>query len=326
MREYPQRRLRRLRRNPGLRALVQQTRVAARDLIAPVFVVEDPHAAGPIAAMPGVARHALDTLDREIDELVQSGVHAVLLFGIPADKDAAGSAAAREDGVIPQAVRRCKVRHPDLVVFTDVCLCGYTDHGHCGVLAGRQVDNDATLPRLAAMAVLHAQAGADLVAPSAMMDGQVQAIRHALDNAGFTDCGILSYAVKYASAFYGPFREAADCAPEFGDRRGYQMDPANAAEALAEAHLDAAEGADMLMVKPAGPYLDVIRTIKQALPDYPLAAYQVSGEYGMIKAAAANGWIDERQAVMEAVTGIRRAGADVVITYFARQIARWLAS
>ncbi|MBI4718109.1 MAG: porphobilinogen synthase [Planctomycetes bacterium] len=323
---FPQRRLRRLRRTPALRAAVRETRLSCADFVYPVFVVEDAAAAGPVASMPGVARHTLETLPREIESLAALGLPAVLLFGVPAGKDAVASRAGAADAAVPRAIARVREVAPGLAVMTDICLCSYTDHGHCGVVRGRQVHNDDTLEILGRMAVAHARAGADLVAPSGMMDGMVAAIRAALDAAGFHEVGILSYAVKYASSFYGPFREAAESAPEFGDRRGYQMDPANAREALAEARLDLDEGADMIMVKPALPYLDVIRRVREAFPSAPLAAYQVSGEFSMIKAAAERGWLDERRAAMEALTAIKRAGADVLITYFAKAAAQWLQS
>ncbi len=322
---HPQHRPRRLRRTAALRALVRETHVPRDALVQPLFVVQSTDQAGPIAAMPGVNRVTLDGLDREIDAVVESGVGAVLLFGVPAVKDATGSRAADPAGIVPLAVRRVRDRAPNLAVLTDVCVCSYTDHGHCGVLHGESVANDRTLAVLAQSAVAHAAAGADLVAPSAMMDGMVGAIRAALDVAGHVEVGVLSYAVKYASSFYGPFREAADSAPRFGDRKTYQMDPANVREALAEARLDLAEGADLLMVKPALPCLDVLRYLRDELPTARFAAYQVSGEYAMICAAAANGWLDERAAVLESLTAIRRAGADIIITYFARQAAAWLA-
>ncbi|HRX84027.1 MAG TPA: porphobilinogen synthase [Phycisphaerae bacterium] len=326
MNEFPKRRMRRLRRTPALRKLVRETELAPAHLIQPLFVVEDDRAAGPIAAMPGVARLTLDGLPARIEQIRAAGVPAVLLFGIPATKSPAADAARRADGIVPRAVRACRDAADDLAIITDVCVCSYTDHGHCGVVTDGAVDNDASLGILAEMAVSHARAGADLVAPSAMMDGQVAALRGALDAAGFAETGILSYAVKYASSFYGPFREAADSTPGFGDRRAYQMDPANAREALAEAELDVAEGADALMVKPALPYLDVVAAVRQRFPQVPLAAYQVSGEYAMIAAAAANGWLDERLAALEALTAIRRAGADWIITYYADRVAGWRAA
>ena len=324
MTAFPARRLRRWRRTEAARALVRETSLSPADLVQPLFVAEREGDAGEIAALPGVRRHTLESLDREVDQLARVGVPAVLLFGVPSAKDPLGSGAAREDGIVPRAVRRIKERALPLLVFTDVCLCSYTDHGHCGVVRGEEIDNDLTLPRLAETALAHARAGADLVAPSAMMDGTVGALRAALDGAGLSSVGILSYAVKYASCFYGPFREAAESTPRFGDRRGYQMDPANAREALAEARLDIEEGADMIMVKPALPYLDVLRRVRDAFPEAPLAAYQVSGEYCMIKAAAEKGWLDERRAALESLTAIKRAGADAILTYFAREAAAWL--
>jgi porphobilinogen synthase len=317
---------RRLRRSAALRALVADTPLSALQLVHPVFVCSGSNVARPIDAMPGLAQLSVDRLAREIDTAIELGVHAFLLFGIPNHKDAEGSAAWDERGPVPLAIAAIKKRHPQAVVIADVCLCEYTSHGHCGVLddSGANVLNDATLPLLARTAAAYAHAGADIVAPSAMMDGQVAAIRQTLDEEGHYDVAILSYAVKYASAFYGPFRTAAGSAHVTGDRRGHQMDPANAREALREAAQDITEGADMLMVKPAGPYLDVVRAVRERF-DLPLAAYQVSGEFAMIKAAAERGWLDEKRAVLESVLGIRRAGADIVITYFARDIARWLA-
>lgn len=319
------RRFRRTRGMPALREMVRETTLSMSDFVYPLFVAQDARDAGPVRSMPGVARHTLDGLDGEIEQIAARRIPAVLLFGIPAKKDEQGSGAWDPDGIIPAAVRRIKSARPDMLVIADVCLCEYTAHGHCGIVREDRIVNDETLPLLAKAAVAYAEAGADVVAPSAMMDGQVAAIRHALDAAAYHDTAILSYAVKYASALYGPFRDAAACAPKFGDRRSHQMDPANVREALAEAEADAAEGADMLMVKPAGAYLDVIARVKDRLPQYPLVAYQVSGEYSMIKAAAANGWIDERRVVMETLTAIRRAGADIVISYFAKDVADYLA-
>jgi len=276
--------------------------------------------------LPGMSRHSIDDVLREVEELVRAGVQSVILFGIPAEKDEQATGAWEEDGIVQQALRALRPRFPELVLLTDVCLCEYTSHGHCGVLdseAGTVV-NDATLPLLARAAVAYADAGADVVAPSAMMDGQVAAIRRALDDAGHGDVAIMAYSVKYASVFYGPFRIAAESAPQMGDRRTYQMDPGNAREALREAELDVAEGADMVMVKPAGAYLDVIRLVRDAV-HVPLVAYQVSGEYAMIKAAAERGWLDERRAVMESATAIKRAGADIILTYYAKEIAAWSA-
>jgi porphobilinogen synthase len=321
---YPLRRLRRLRRSDAIRALVRETHVRADDLVQPIFVAEDASGAGPIQALPGIHRLAPDTVDAEVDRIAGSGVRAVLMFGIPSRKDAVGSHATAPDGVVPSAVRRIKRRHPGLLVITDVCLCSYTDHGHCGIVSHGEVRNDETLAQLAAVAVAHARAGADVVAPSGMIDGMVAAIRAALDTALHEDTAILSYASKFASAFYGPFREAAGSTPQFGNRRGYQLDPANPRQAVEEARLDADEGADMLMVKPALPYLDVLARVRDAQPGLPVAAYQVSGEYSMLKAAAAHGWIDESAAVDETLTAIKRAGADLIITYFAVDAARRL--
>ena len=317
---------RRLRQTATIRRMVRETALRVDDLIAPLFVADGQDVVRPIGSMPGHAQRSVDRLEPAIDELAELRVPAVLLFGIPAHKDATGSAGWDPKGPVPRAIRAIKRRAPELAVVADVCLCEYTDHGHCGVLAGQSGDvlNDPTLALLARAAVAYADAGADIVAPSAMMDGQVAAIRAALDEAGHQGVPILAYAAKFASAFYGPFREAAESAPQFGDRRAYQMDPANGREALREVALDVAEGADMLMVKPAGAYLDIIRAVRERY-DLPLAAYQVSGEFAMIKAAAQNGWIDERRAVMESLTAIRRAGADLIITYYARDAARWIA-
>jgi porphobilinogen synthase len=314
-------RLRRLRNRPLLRDMVRETTLTADDFVYPIFVAERREDAGPVPSMPGVNRWALDDLPREIERVAECGIKSVLLFGIPADKDDAGSAGYDADGVIPAAIARIRSASDRIVVIADVCLCEYTDHGHCGIVRDGIVDNDATLPLLARAAVAYAAAGADVVAPSAMMDGQVAAIRHGLDQAGYADTAILSYAVKYASALYGPFRDAAACAPKFGDRRGHQMDPANGREALAEADADLAEGADILMVKPAGAYLDVIASLRGRHPEVPLAAYQVSGEYSMIRAAAANGWIDGPRVMLETLTAIKRAGADIIISYFAKEAA-----
>jgi porphobilinogen synthase len=323
---FPRVRPRRRRRTPELRALVRETRLAASDLILPLFVAERDEDAVEVAAMPGVVRHSLAALDAELDRALAAGIRAVLLFGVPGRKDSLGTSASDADGIVARALRRIRERRLPLVAITDVCLCAYADHGHCGVLDEDGVANDASLDRLAAMAACHAEAGADLVAPSAMMDGMVAALRSRLDADGHQQVGILSYAVKYASAFYGPFREAAQSAPRSGDRRGYQMDPGNAREALLEARLDAAEGADLLMVKPALPYLDVVRRVKDAFPELPLVGYQVSGEYAMIRAAAALGVLDERAAALESLLAIRRAGADAIVTYFAKEAAAWLRS
>ncbi|WP_028320673.1 porphobilinogen synthase [Desulfatiglans anilini] len=311
---------RRLRKSAALRDMVRETTLSVKDLVAPLFVKPGEGVRDPIRSMPGQYQFSVDALVDEAEALWEIGIPAVILFGLPDNKDATGSRSWADDGIVQIAVRALKERLPDLVVITDVCLCEYTDHGHCGLIRGGGVDNDATLDLLARQAVSHARAGADIVAPSDMMDGRVAAIRRALDEAGFQSTGILSYAVKYASAFYGPFREAADSAPQFGDRTTYQMDPANAREALKEARLDIEEGADMIMVKPALAYLDIIRRVRE-ISDLPLAAYQVSGEYAMIKAAAANGWLDERRVMFESLTAIKRAGADIILTYFARDAA-----
>ncbi len=316
-------RLRRLRRTEGLRRLVRETRLSAEDFVYPLFVVHGSSVRTEIASMPGQYQLSVDQLVGEAGELRGLGVPAVLLFGIPAAKDEQASEAYAANGIVQQAVKALKQADPDLVVITDVCLCEYTSHGHCGIVRDGEVDNDATLPLLAKTALSHAQAGADMVAPSAMMDGQVAAIRQALDENGFGQTPIMAYAAKFASAFYGPFREAAESTPQFGDRCGYQMDPANAREALREIESDVAEGADIVMVKPALAYLDVMARARERF-DLPLAAYNVSGEYAMIKAAAANGWLDEKRVVLETLTAIRRAGADVIITYHAKDVARWL--
>lgn len=327
MSEFPIRRMRRLRRTAALRGLRRETRLCVDDFVQPIFVAARKSIAGEVASMPGVSRYTLDELAGAVESIKEAGVSSVLIFGVPATKDATASgisAARGEEGIVARAVGLIKTQCPDMAVITDVCVCGYIDHGHCGVIASGEVANDASLELLAGMALSHARAGADLVAPSAMMDGMVGAIRRRLDEAGFIDTGILSYAAKYASSFYGPFREATGSAPRSGDRRGYQMDPANAAEALAEARLDVAEGADMIMVKPALAYLDVIRRVKDAVPDVPLAAYQVSGEYSMVKAAAQRGWLNECDVALETLTSIKRAGADVLITYWASEAAKWL--
>lgn len=320
---------RRLRRTATLRRMVRETTLSVDHLIAPLFVVAGSGIVRPIRSMPGHAQMSVDQLDLEINEIAELQIPAVLLFGIPAHKDPIGSSGWDPDGPVPQAIRAIKQRAPQLTVIADVCVCEYTSHGHCGILAeapgSGDVLNDPTLDILARCAVAYADAGADIVAPSAMMDGQVAAIRSALDAAGHTQVAILSYAAKFASAFYGPFREAAESTPAFGDRRAYQMDPANGREALREVDLDVAEGADMIMVKPAGAYLDIISAVRQRY-HLPLAAYQVSGEYAMVKAAAQLGWLDERRAALESLIAIRRAGADMIITYFAKQAARWLAT
>ena len=317
-------RLDRFRRTPALRRLVRETPVSAADLVQPLFVAEEGPARAPVAAMPGVHRLRVEALGPEVEAVARAGIPAVLLFGVPASKDAEGRGAWAADGVAQRAIRACRDAAPDVAVIADVCLCEYTDHGHCAVLRDGAPARDETLEALARTAVSLAEAGADVVAPSAMADGQVLAIRRGLDEAGLADAAILSYAVKYASAFYGPFREAAGSSPAFGDRRAHQMDPSNAREALREAEEDLAQGADAGMVKPALPYLDVVRAVRERV-EAPLAAYQVSGEYAMIKAAAARGWLDERATVLESLTSIRRAGADFVLTYFARDAAAWLA-
>jgi porphobilinogen synthase len=313
----------RLRRLDNLRRLVRETRLSASDLVYPLFVVHGRGIKEEIASMPGTYHWSLDLLPAEVEEVVGLGLPAVILFGIPAVKDAIGSENFDDHGIVQEAIRTIKKTVPELVVITDICMCQYTDHGHCGIVENGRVLNDETLEVLARVAVSHAAAGADVVAPSGMMDGQVAAIRSALDAADFTEVAILSYAAKYASAFYGPFREAAESAPQFGDRQGYQMDPANAREALREVALDIDEGADMVMVKPALAYLDVIRRVREAF-DHPLAAFSVSGEYAMVKAAAQRGWIDERRVTLELLTAIKRAGADMILTYFAKDAARWL--
>jgi porphobilinogen synthase len=320
---FPATRMRRLRRTPALRGLVQETSLSPAHLIQPAFVVAGEGVREEVETMPGIERFSISELVAEATEIAALGVGAVLLFGIPSAKDETGSGAYDDEGVVQMAVRALKEAHPELTVITDVCLCEYTSHGHCGFIRDGEVDNDITVELLAKTAISHAEAGADAVAPSDMMDGRVGTIRHQLDEEGHPGTAIVSYSAKYASAFYGPFREAADSTPEFGDRRGYQMDPANAAEAVREAELDLEEGADMLMVKPATPYLDVVRRVKDATAA-PLAAYHVSGEYSMLKAAAANGWIDERAAVLETLTSIRRAGADAIVTYYAKEAAAWL--
>jgi porphobilinogen synthase len=327
---------RRLRASPGLRAMVRETRVAADDFIYPYFVTHGHNVRKPISSMPGICQLSVDQMAREAEEVARLGIPAVILFGLPAYKDAIGQENFAPDGIVQRAIRAIKEAVPDLVVITDVCLCEYTDHGHCGILNSGNgtrphpqleegfVLNDETLDILARVAVSHAEAGADIVAPSGMMDGMVRAIRAGLDEADYSHISIMSYAVKYASSFYGPFREAADGAPKFGDRTTHQMDPANVREALREAAQDIAEGADFLMVKPGLPYLDVIRQVHDRFPELPLVAYNVSGEYAMLKAASANGWLDEEKVVLEALLGFKRAGADLIITYHAKEAAGWL--
>jgi len=316
--------MRRLRRTKALRDMVRETELAPRHLVQPLFVVSGENVREPVEPMPGVDRLSINELVSEASELLAVGVEAVILFGIPAAKDESGSGAYDDEGVVQMAVRALKEAHPELTVITDVCLCEYTSHGHCGFVRDGEVDNDITIELLAKTAISHAEAGADVVAPSDMMDGRIGMIRHQLDEEGHPEMPIIAYSAKYASALYGPFREAAEASPEFGDRRGYQMDPANAREALREVRLDVEEGADMVMVKPALPYLDVIRAIRDDT-DLPVAAYQVSGEYSMLKAADANGWVDGRAAALESLTAIRRAGADVIFTYFAKEASGWLA-
>jgi porphobilinogen synthase len=319
----PAHRPRRLRRSELLRSLVRETRLSTQGLIYPMFVCPGKTVRNEVGSMPGVAQQSVDRIVEECREVEQLGVPAVILFGLPEKKDETGSEAVSPDGVVQRAIEAIRKAQLKLLVLTDVCLCEYTSHGHCGVIHEGDVQNDATVEILAAEALSHARAGADIVAPSDMMDGRVGAIRRKLDENGFQDVAILSYAAKYCSGFYGPFREAADSAPQFGDRRSYQMDPANAREALREVALDLEEGADMVMVKPALPYLDVIRQVRDRF-DVPVAAYNVSGEYAMVKAAARNGWIDEQRVVLEIMTSIQRAGASIVLTYHAKDLARWL--
>ncbi len=317
-------RLKRLRRTPIVRAMLRETRLAVEQFIAPLFISETLAAKREINAMPGQFQLTLNDLPAEIESLAALGIPAVLLFGIPEHKNAEGTASLASTGIIQHAIRKIRSVNQDIVIIADVCLCEYTDHGHCGVLKGEAIDNDKTLQRLSEQAVSYAEAGADWVAPSSMTDGMVAAIRQALDKAGHQDVAILSYAVKYSSSFYGPFREAALGAPQFGDRKTYQMDPANASEAIREAAIDVAEGADMLMVKPAMSYLDIIYRVKERFPEVPLCAYQVSGEYSMLKAAATQGLINEEQAMLESLIAIKRAGADLIISYFAKDVARLL--
>lgn len=323
MSAFPTTRLRRLRRTPGLRALVRETSLDVGDLAYPLFVCPGEGVTEPLEGLQGIGRRSVDVLCDEAEEAHRLGVPAVLLFGIPEEKDAVGSGAYADDGIVQRALRELRRRLPELVLITDVCLCEYTSHGHCGVIEGGEVLNDPSLELLARTAVSHVEAGADAVAPSDMMDGRVGAIRSALDDAGRESVPVIAYSAKFASAFYGPFREVADSAPAFGDRRSYQMDPANLREALRECALDIDEGADMIMVKPALPYLDLIRSVRDRF-DVPLAAYNVSGEYAMVKAAAASGWLDERQAAIESLLAIKRAGADVIFTYWAKEAAAWL--
>lgn len=314
---------RRLRANAAMRALVKETYLHKEDLIYPIFVSEGENIRNEVSSMPGVFQLSLDNLGTEIDEIVALGIKAVILFGLPAEKDAVGSGAYHDHGIIQKATRFVKERAPQLLVVADTCLCEYTDHGHCGVVEGEEILNDPSLNLLAQTAISQAQAGADIIAPSNMMDGFVAAIRAGLDAAGFEHIPIMSYAVKYASSYYGPFRDAADGAPQFGDRKTYQMDPSNRLEAIREATSDVEEGADFLIVKPALAYMDIIRDVKNTFP-VPVVAYNVSGEYAMVKAAAQNGWIDEKSVVMETLLGMKRAGSDLIITYHAKDVARWL--
>ncbi|WP_437186486.1 porphobilinogen synthase [Planctomicrobium sp. SH668] len=326
---FPSLRLRRLRRHPQLRELVRETTLSAKDLILPLFVRFGEGQKIPIQSMPGHFQMTIDHLKTEIDEISRLGIPGVILFGIPEHKDAVGTDACTDFGIVQRAIQAIKEIDPKLLVITDVCFCEFTDHGHCGVIheigGQKDVDNDATLALLQEQAVSHARAGADMIAPSGMMDGMIEAIRDALDAAGFSHIPIMSYSAKYSSGFYGPFREAAESTPQFGDRATYQMDPANGNEAMREVGLDVAEGADILMVKPALSYLDILQRVKSAYPEIPLAAYNVSGEFAMVKAAAANGWIDEKRVTLEILTSMRRAGADMILTYHAKDVARWLA-
>lgn len=322
--QFPAVRMRRLRATDAMRRLVRETRLHRDDLILPLFVCEGEGVRKEISSMPGVYQTSVDELLRDVAHAASRGISAIILFGIPASKDPEGSGAYDDDGIVQRAIRAVKARLPHMVVLADVCLCEYTSHGHCGLVEGEQVLNDPTLDLLARSAVSFARAGADVIAPSDMMDGRVAAIRVALDATGFASTPIMAYAAKFASAFYGPFREAAESAPQFGDRRAYQMEPANRREALREVLLDVAEGADMVMVKPALAYMDLIRDVREAV-DLPVAAYNVSGEYAMVKAAARNGWIDERRVVLESLTGMKRAGADLILTYHAVDVATWLA-
>ncbi len=317
---FPNVRMRRLRRGQKLRDLVAETTLTVNDLLYPMFVVEGANVRQPIPSMPGIDRFSVDLLVEECKAVAGLGIPAVMFFGIPDKKDALGRGAYADNGIVPKALRAVRRAVPELLLVPDVCLCEYTDHGHCGIIEKNDVHNDATLELLAKASLAYAKAGADMVAPSDMMDGRVEAIREALDEGGFEHIPIMSYAAKYASAFYGPFRDAAESAPQFGDRRSYQMDPRNGAEALREVALDIEEGADIIMVKPALPYLDILSRVREAF-DLPLAAYNVSGEYAMIKAAAQQGWLDHDRAMMEALTGIKRAGADIILTYFAKEAA-----
>jgi porphobilinogen synthase len=321
---FPTARLRRLRRSPGLRRLVREVTLSPADFIYPLFIVHGQGVQREVKSMPGVYQQSVDTLAEVAQELRQLQIPAVMLFGLPATKDPVGLENFAEDGIVQQAIRALRQADPDLVIMTDVCMCEYTDHGHCGIVEEGRILNDPSIEILGKVAVSHARAGADMPAPSAMMDGQVVAIRQALDQAGFLDTPIMAYAAKFASAFYGPFRDAAESPPQFGDRSTYQMDPANAREAMREIELDIAEGADIIMVKPAFPYLDVIRQARDRFPGRPLAAYNVSGEYSMLKAAARLGWLDEKKTALESLVAIKRAGADMILTYWAKDAVRWL--
>lgn len=324
---FPNLRLRRLRQHPALRDLVRETQLNLKDLVFPLFIKGEEGVSHPISSMPGISQIPLTNLEKEVEELLSLGITSVILFGIPPYKDPYGSNAYSSSGIIPKALRKIRANFPELLLISDLCFCEYTDHGHCGIIGEKAgefyLDNDQTLEFLARQAVTHAEAGAHVIAPSGMIDGMVQSIRKALDLHGFENLPILSYSVKYHSSLYGPFRVAAEGAPAFGDRSSHQMDPANVAEALREAQLDVAEGADMLMVKPAHAYLDVIYRVKQQHPHLPLGAYHVSGEYSMLKAAAEKGWIDEKKVVVEVLQGMRRSGADFIITYYAKQVAEW---
>lgn len=316
-------RTRRLRKTPVIRNLIQENHLQKNDLVAPIFITAGSGIENEVISMPGVFRFSLDTIEKELDSLDTLGLHSVMLFGVPAEKDAVGSDSFSDEGIIQQAIRFIKARYPHFYVMTDVCFCEYTDHGHCGVLDGENVHNDQTLENLSKQALSHARAGADMIAPSGMMDGVIATLRKTLDSAGFTELPIMGYSVKYASAFYGPFRDAVDATPSFGDRKTYQMNPANSREAMIEAHFDISEGVDVLLVKPALAYLDVIHALKQKT-NHPIACYNVSGEYAMIKAAAEKGWIDEEKVMMESLLSMKRAGADIIITYFAKQAAMLL--
>ena len=316
-------RMRRLRVNEAMRSLVRETSIEKSDLVYPIFIIEGDNIKNPIESMPGIYQYSIDRFEEELDRIIGNGIHTILIFGIPAHKDEVGSQAYDDEGITQRAIRYIKWKAPNLLVIADVCLCEYTSHGHCGLICGDKIMNDETLPLLSKMAVSMANAGADIIAPSDMMDGRVKTIRESLDENGFKDLMIMSYSAKYASGYYSPFRDAAHSAPSFGDRKTYQMDPANVKEAIRECLSDIEEGADVIMIKPALAYLDVIKEVSNRT-DYPIAAYNVSGEYSMVKAAAQNGWIDEKRIVMENMIGIKRAGAKIIITYHALDVARWL--